>query len=136
MRWVAVLVFVVLAAVPAHAIKVLDLIYFARGSDQLKKESLPIIDAVAATLTGTPEIKRVAVIGNASTDDAPNDMERFNLSVRRAREVIEALQMRGVDRGRLVLLAAGSDKPIDTGKTATALAKNRRIEFLILERHE
>jgi len=130
------LVLALLLAVPAHAIRVLDLIYFTRGSDQVKKESMPIIEAVAQTMNGAPEIKRVAVIGNASLDDAPNDMERFNLSVRRAREVIDALQSHGVDRGRLVLLAAGSDKPRDTGKGQLAMQKNRRIEFLILERHE
>ncbi len=118
----------------AHALRVLDLIYFTRGSDVLRKDTLPIIDAVAQTMNSLPELKRVAVIGHASIDDDPIEMERFNISVARSRAVIDALQARGVDRGRLVLLAAGSDKPLDTGKTAIARAKNRRVEFLILER--
>jgi OOP family OmpA-OmpF porin len=121
-------------ATTAHALRILERIYFKKGSDVVQKEAKPILEAIAAVMKGQPEIKRVAVIGNASIDEHPVAMERFNLSVNRSRAVIEVLVSLGVERSRLVVAGDGSDKPLDTGKTELARQKNRRIEFLILER--
>ena len=59
------------------------------------------------------------------------DVDR-DLSTRRAEAVKKYLVDRGVDARRLETRGAATDEPIDTNKTATGRARNRRIEFMLL----
>jgi chemotaxis protein MotB len=51
------------------------------------------------------------------------------LSAERASAVVEYLKTRGVPARRLVATGWGSEWPLVSGRTAAALAQNRRIEF-------
>jgi len=53
----------------------------------------------------------------------------LDLSAQRAISVVEYLQLRGVPGRRLMATGSGSEVPLVSGSTATALAQNRRIEF-------
>jgi outer membrane protein OmpA-like peptidoglycan-associated protein len=92
------------------------------------------LDAAATVLREHPELLRIAVEGHASaTGDAATPMDRFNLSLRRAFAVRDALIARGVARARLTLIAYGSDQPLAGGTAAAAQVKNRRVMFKLLE---
>jgi outer membrane protein OmpA-like peptidoglycan-associated protein len=112
------------------AIEILDNIYFASGSDLVKRESAPIVDAVAATLIANASIKLIEVQGHA--DAAERDP--FGLADRRAAAVQAALIAKGVPASRLTAQGYGATQPIDRGTTEQARAKNRRVAFLILKR--
>ncbi|MBX3271891.1 MAG: OmpA family protein [Sandaracinaceae bacterium] len=104
-------------------IEVLDHVYFAAGSSSLASGSLPVVDAVARTLTANPQIRRLEVEGHAdASEDSP-----WRVSAERAAVVRNALVERGVASERLVDLAYGATRPLRAG----ADERNRRAGFRI-----
>ena len=113
-------------------IEILDKVYFEYNKAVIKSESYPILDAVAATLEGNPDIQLVEVQGH--TDERGNDAYNLSLSDKRAKAVVQYLVDKGIDRSRLEGQGYGETQPIDRKSNEAAWAKNRRVEFLILKR--
>jgi outer membrane protein OmpA-like peptidoglycan-associated protein len=101
-------------------------IYFETGKDVIKRESFPIVDAVAAAINGNPWIELVEIQGHTARG------EKDRLATNRANAVVEALGARNVVKSRLVARGYGHSKPICAQKDADCLARNRRVEFVIL----
>jgi outer membrane protein OmpA-like peptidoglycan-associated protein len=114
--------------VTSSAIEVLDQVYFAKASDGVKSASGAILDAIAATLRGNPDIIKVEVGGHASEDEG----EAWALSSRRAAAVRQALIQRGVEAKRLVIVPYGATRPVEARTTD----RNRRVDFVIAQRRE
>ena len=114
------------------SIEILDMIYFEYDKAIIKKESYPILDAVAATLQGNPSIALVEIQGH--TDERGNDAYNLDLSDRRAKSVREYLIGKGVDEKRLTAQGYGETQPLIREHNEKAWAKNRRVAFLILKR--
>lgn len=114
------------------AIEVLDQVFFAKSSDGVKPASQGVIQAVAATLAGNPEIVKIEIGGHATGDEG----EVWGLSSRRAAAVRQALVLRGIDPKRLVIVPYGSTQPLDTAETDAARERNRRVSFQIVQRRE
>jgi outer membrane protein OmpA-like peptidoglycan-associated protein len=114
------------------AITILDNIYFETNSATLRRVSLPIVDAVAATLAQNPSIVRIEVQGH--TDDRGDDARNLDLSDRRANAVRDYLIGKGIAAGRLEAKGYGGTQPLDRAHNEAAWAKNRRVAFLILQR--
>ncbi len=104
---------------------------FATGSPRIKKQSNPLLDDVAAVLKDNPRILKVEVQGH--TDDRGSASLNKRLSQLRADAVMHALVKRGVAKERLVAKGYGMDKPIADNGTEQGKAKNRRVQFNILE---
>ena len=113
-------------------IEILDKIYFEYDSDVIKKESYGILDAVAATLEGNPDIQLIEIQGH--TDNRGNDAYNLDLSNRRAASVKRYLVDKGISDDRLTSQGYGESQPIVRKNNEAAWAKNRRVEFLILKR--
>lgn len=64
--------------------------------------------------------------------DATAQIQRFDLSSRRAAAVMRYLVQHGILADRIQARGAGPDEPVDTNKTAAARARNRRVELTIL----
>jgi len=114
------------------SIEILDMVYFEYDKAIIKKESYPILDAVAATLQGNPSISLVEIQGH--TDERGDDAYNLDLSDRRAHSVREYLIGKGVDEKRLTAQGYGETQPLDRNHNEAAWAKNRRVAFLILKR--
>jgi outer membrane protein OmpA-like peptidoglycan-associated protein len=114
------------------SIEILDMIYFEYDKAIIKKESYPILDAVAATLQGNPSIQLVEIQGH--TDERGDDAYNLDLSDRRAHAVRQYLIDKGVDEKRLTAQGYGETQPLDRAHNEKAWAKNRRVAFLILKR--
>ncbi|HEY1556558.1 MAG TPA: OmpA family protein [Kofleriaceae bacterium] len=114
------------------SIEILDMIYFEYDKAIIKKESYPILDAVAATLQGNPSIQLVEIQGH--TDERGDDAYNLDLSDRRAKSVRQYLIDKGVDEKRLTAQGYGETQPLDRRHNEEAWAKNRRVAFLILKR--
>ena len=65
-------------------------------------------------------------------DERGTDEYNRALGERRALALREALQKNGLDAGRVKTISYGRDKPVDTGHSEAAHAKNRRGEFILL----
>jgi outer membrane protein OmpA-like peptidoglycan-associated protein len=113
-------------------IEILDKIYFETDKAIIKPESFPILDAIAGTLQGNPDIKLVEIQGHA--DERGSDEHNLQLTDDRAHSVMKYLVDKGVDAGRLIAKGYGETKPIATGHNEAAWAKNRRVEFVIQQR--
>ncbi len=113
-------------------IEILDKIYFEYNSAVIKRQSYPILDAVAATLQGNPDIKLVEIQGH--TDSRGSDSYNLKLSDERAKSVRQYLIDQGIKGNRLQAQGYGETQPIDPRSNEAAWAKNRRVEFLIVKR--
>jgi len=67
------------------------------------------------------------------TDNTGNEPLNSKLSQARAKTVVDYLVKKGIVRERLAFKGYGSLQPIADNKTAGGRAKNRRVEFKILE---
>ena len=113
-------------------IEILDKVYFEYNKATIKSQSFPILDAVAATLDGNPDILLVEIQGH--TDERGGDAYNLDLSDRRAASVKQYLVDKGIDASRLKSQGYGETQPLDARHNEEAWAKNRRVEFLILKR--
>jgi len=83
-------------------IVIIETVGFARGSARVAPESVPLIEALAATLLGNPQIERVALVGQAT----PDERRASTLGLRRAEAVRDAVVARGVASERLEVRSA------------------------------
>ncbi len=116
------------------AITILEPIYFTADSARLDPRSRPILDAVAATLIDNKDILLLEVQGH--TDHLGDAAVNLALSERRAEAVRRYLIDAGVEAQRLIAKGYGETQPRAAGTTAAGRARNRRVDFLILQRSE
>ena len=88
-----------------------------------------MLDQVALLIKANPELERVRVEGH--TDETGPDEINQRLSQARAREVRSYLIERGVAPQRLRAVGRGSSRPLSAERTPKALARNRRVEFVV-----
>ncbi len=110
---------------------ILEKIYFETDSAIIQSRSFALLDAVAATLNGNPQITLVEIQGHA--DSRGSDAYNIKLTAARAASVVNALIERGVLKDRLRSAGYGERCPVDPKNNAAAWEKNRRVEFKILE---
>lgn len=103
-------------------------IYFKRGSYRLQPEARLILKRKAEFLKKYPEI---SVIIEGHTDERGSRETNIAFGDRRAGAVKSFLIREGIERYRLIPVSFGRERPIDTGKTEKARAKNRRVHFAI-----
>jgi OOP family OmpA-OmpF porin len=113
-------------------LEILDKIYFETDKDEIKPVSFPLLDAIAATIIGNPQISLIEIQGHA--DERGDDAHNLDLTERRALAVRRALESRNVEPGRLKSHGYGETKPICTQHNEDCWSKNRRVEFIILKR--
>jgi len=112
-------------------ISILTPVFFDTDRDVIKPQSFRVLERVADVLRALPQIRRVAVEGH--TDNRASHDHNIDLSQRRAVAVMRFLTEHGVDAGRLEAHGYGPDRAIATNNTALGRARNRRVEFLIVD---
>ncbi|HEY5937450.1 MAG TPA: OmpA family protein [Kofleriaceae bacterium] len=112
-------------------IVILKPINFKFNSDVIDEKSFYILDAVAASLVGNPQILLLEVAGHA--DERGNDAYNLDLTNRRSTAVVKYLIGKGIDPKRLEAQGYGETVPIIRESNERAWAKNRRVEFVILK---
>ncbi len=105
-------------------------ILFQSDRADISPVSARLLDAVtgAATLCSSFPIE----IGGHSDSSGSPEYNRL-LSQQRADEVLRYMSARGVPAEQLVAIGYGSARPIETGRSPEAQARNRRIEFRVLD---
>ncbi len=106
-------------------------IQFATDSAVILPESLQLMTEIADAMIRTPRIKRVEIQGH--TDNTGTADHNKILSEQRAEAVRTWLTQHGVDPGRLVARGFGQEKPLVPNVTTANKARNRRVQFIILE---
>ncbi len=111
-------------------IEIEETIQFQTGQATLLPASYTILDKVAKVMTDAPYI-RLRIEGH--TDSDGSDESNMELSRERAAAVRQYLLTKGISADRLESRGYGETKPLDTNRTPTGRAKNRRVEFHILK---
>ena len=110
-----------------NRVEVFD-IFFSFNSDEIRKESEPRLNDIAAVLKGHPDWK-LKVEGH--TDSLAADDYNLKLSQRRAAAVKNAMVSRyGIDAARLATEGLGETKPRASNDTLAGRARNRRVELV------
>ncbi len=109
----------------------LDTIYFERASSRLKNESTTSLDSIVDFLHENPKI-RMKVIGH--TDLIGNHDDNLILSKERATSVKDYLIRKGVDEKRIEIDGKGSSEPVIPKMDEDSSKKNRRTEFVLIEK--
>jgi outer membrane protein OmpA-like peptidoglycan-associated protein len=115
----------------AKQILILEMVYFDTAKATIKKRSFDLLNEVAAVLKANPQLTSVRVEGH--TDDRGDDAYNMQLSKDRADAVQAFLVAAGVEASRLVAQGFGETRSVAPNHSAGGRAKNRRVEFLILE---
>lgn len=110
-------------------IVILEAVYFDTNKSTIRAEAHPILDAVAEVMLQHPQITLVEIAGHAVT----GEKNPKSLSQKRAEAVVAYLTAKGVDPQRLEISANGDTLPRALNDTFENKAKNRRVEFHILD---
>jgi outer membrane protein OmpA-like peptidoglycan-associated protein len=106
-------------------------IFFESGRADLLPESNAVLDVIGQTLSGLPEA-RIEVGGHC--DERGSDEFNLALSEARARSVADYL-LHGFPElkpGNVTVKGYGKSRPLVPGTSPEDLAKNRRVEFVVL----
>ncbi len=106
-------------------------IYFDFNSIDLLPESMVVIDEFYQFLLDNPTLK-ISIQGH--TDNIGSEEDNLMLSENRASAVFNHLIQRGINIDRLDYKGFGESKPIDSNETEDGRARNRRTEFVIIEK--
>jgi outer membrane protein OmpA-like peptidoglycan-associated protein len=109
----------------------LNNIFYLTGKTTLKKSSYPELDKVVKFLKENPGI--IIELGG-HTDNVGNAASNLTLSKGRAKSVEVYLESKGIAPDRIQSKGYGMTKPVADNKTKEGKAKNRRVEFTILEK--
>jgi outer membrane protein OmpA-like peptidoglycan-associated protein len=114
-------------ALAANEVATVYGVYFSFASADIRKQSEPVLQEIAAILIANPSWK-LRIDGH--TDGVGNDAANLDLSRRRAAAVKEALVSRfHVDAARLTTGGYGESAPKATNATPEGRALNRRVEL-------
>ena len=109
------------------AVVIKEQVHFATNKAVIRPESFGLLDTVAQALNDFPAI-RVEVQGH--TDDKGSDRKNLKLSQQRADAVRSYLIGRGIEPFRMTAVGYGEQRPIDSNKSESGRAANRRVEFV------
>ena len=105
-------------------------IHFVPDQAVVLPEEVPRLKAVADALRSVAG-RTFLVIGH--TADVGSTESQRNLSVERAKNIVDFLVSEGIDPRRLLYEGRGGTEPVATNATDEGRAKNRRVEILIIE---
>ncbi|MGV6831891.1 MAG: OmpA family protein [bacterium] len=105
-------------------------INFNSGKSSFKDGTAPTLEAMAAILKEYPEAN-FSIDGH--TDSVGSDTLNQKLSEARANAVMDYLVNNGISANRLRAKGYGEANPIDTNKTRSGRANNRRVEVTLIK---
>jgi outer membrane protein OmpA-like peptidoglycan-associated protein len=117
-----------LQPISKDATAVLNNIFFDFNKAELTERSFSELNEVAKFLKDNPTVK-VEISGH--TDNIGNEAYNKQLSLQRAKAVVDYLILRGIETPRLSQKGYGSQKPLKPNDSEENRQSNRRIEFRI-----
>ncbi len=107
-----------------------DAVKFPINKHELSKEAKDKLAEFAERLKG--ENKNVYLEIQGHTDSVGSSEYNYSLGEARAEAVRRFLSKQGIALNRMSTISYGKDEPVDTNKTKTGRAKNRRVVVVVL----
>ena len=109
---------------------ILENIFFEKSKSSLKKSSLVELNKVLKLMQINPDLK-IQISGH--TDSDGDDDFNLELSINRAKSVVNWLIENNIDQNRLSFKGYGETRPVEENNSIMNKAKNRRTELTIIE---
>ncbi|HEX6502749.1 MAG TPA: OmpA family protein [Terriglobales bacterium] len=105
-------------------------VLFGFDKDNLTKKDRDALDDLAKDI---PNTKGYIITVEGGTDSVGSSEYNYDLSQRRADSVIQYLASKyNVPAHKIYLIGLGKDKPVDSNKTSSGRAKNRRVDIKLM----
>ena len=108
----------------------LEGIQFMTGKATIKDVSFATLDKI---VTAMKERKTLKIRIEGHTDNVGKEQKNTKLSQARSEAVSQYLVEKGIEASRLEFKGFGPTQPIADNKTDEGRAKNRRVEFVIIQ---
>jgi outer membrane protein OmpA-like peptidoglycan-associated protein len=102
-------------------------ILFDTGKATIKSESMEIVEQIYVLLNENADLK-VSIEGH--TDNTGTPAGNKTLSENRAKSVMDALIVKGINKSRLSSKGFGQENPVADNRNEEGKAKNRRVEIV------
>lgn len=110
---------------------ILEQVLFEVNSANIDEASMGLLQEVANNIVVHGGIKKMEIQGH--TDSTGSNSANKKLSQQRVESVQQELVSRGVNPDILMAVGYGEERPIESNNTEEGRAKNRRVQFVILE---
>jgi OOP family OmpA-OmpF porin len=105
-------------------------VHFGFNKDNLTKKAKEALDQLATDVTNA---KGYIITVEGGTDSVGSSEYNYDLSQRRADSVIQYLaSQHNVPAHKIYLIGLGKDKPVDSNKTSSGRAANRRVDVRLM----
>ncbi len=118
--------------VTTERIEIDESIFFETNRATIKPESFDLLDEVSELLVEHPELVRIRIEGH--TDSRGSASYNLELSEARAASVRAYLIQKGVEGNRMESEGFGESRPEVEGDGEAVWARNRRVDFFVVER--
>lgn len=115
--------------VPVVRIRFDERVFFDFDKDSIRPEAEAVLAIMAENMRHDVPDAQLTILGH--TDAIGSDAYNFDLSSRRATNVMQALYQRGVRLSQMSTVAVGKTQPVAPNSTDEGRALNRRVEFMI-----
>jgi OmpA-OmpF porin, OOP family len=103
---------------------------FAFNRDNLTPKAQQALDQLAASIQST---KGYIIALDGNTDSVGSEDYNYGLSQRRANSVVQYLASKfNVPAYKIYVVGLGKDKPVESNKTSTGRADNRRVDVRLM----
>lgn len=112
---------------------------FNSGSDEIRPEAARVISEFAAIMNQS-DARHLKVLVSGHTDDRPvakkatqeRHADNMGLSAHRALSVLRSLRKAGIAESRMGVSGYGMHQPVESNKSESSRARNRRVEIFVL----
>jgi len=104
-------------------------IHFVPDQAKILPREKKRLDKLADMLKKVPD---ASFMVKGHTADVGSQESQYELSVERARTIIEEMAARGLEPSRFVYQGLGGDEPVASNESEEGRARNRRVEVIIL----
>ncbi|MDI6845464.1 MAG: peptidoglycan-associated lipoprotein Pal [Candidatus Saccharicenans sp.] len=111
--------------------KPLARIHFDFDKYDIRPDAVPILEANARWLKKFATVK---ILIEGHCDERGTEEYNLALGEKRAKSTMDYLVSLGISPDRIRIISYGKSQPLDPGHNEEAWAKNRRAEFLIIEK--
>jgi peptidoglycan-associated lipoprotein len=109
----------------------LGMIHFDYDRFFIREDAKPVLEANAAWLRKFMSAK---ILIEGHCDERGTEEYNLALGEKRAKSTMDYLISLGVSSDRMKIISYGKSQPLDTGHNEVAWQKNRRSQFLIIEK--
>ena len=111
--------------------KPLSMIFFDYDRYEIRSDAVPVLEANAQWIKNHPTVK---ILIEGHCDERGTEEYNLALGEKRAKSTMNYLVSLGISPDRMRIISYGKSQPLDPGHDENAWAKNRRAQFLIIEK--